>query len=89
MGLLDDPAGEIAGLLSSEWISENIEGDLIAISIRLPPARLALVDAMARKAGISRNRMANMLLAAGCKDVVSRLPSAAVEDLHDEIEEGL
>lgn len=87
MGLFeDDPAGEIAGLLSSDLAADLVEGDLISISLRVSADRLAVIDGMATLAGISRNRMANMLLKAGCREVISRLPNEVVSDLADQTE---
>lgn len=87
MGLFeDDPAAEIAGLLSSDLASDLVEGDLIAISLRVSVDRLAVIDGMATLAGVSRNRMANMLLKAGCRDVITRLPNEVVADLADHTE---
>lgn len=87
MGLLeDDPAGEIAGLLASDFASDGMDGDLVSISLRVSTDRLTVIDAMAKMAGVSRNRMANMLLRAGCREVISRLPNEVVADLADETE---
>jgi hypothetical protein len=88
MGALeDDPAGEIAGLISSDWADENIHDELTAMSLRVSSTRLAVIDAMSKKAGVSRNRMANMLLAAGCKDVMSRLPQEVFAELAEDIQD--
>lgn len=87
MGLIDqDYAGELVGLLASDFVSENMEEDLLAVSIRFPRERVAVMDAMAKKAGVSRNRMVNMLAAAGIQEVMSRLPGEVAGDLHDAIE---
>lgn len=84
--LPDDPASEIAGMVASEWLAENYGSEeLLAFSLRVPMGRVELIDAMAKRAGVSRNRMANMLLAAGCRDVVSRLPSEVFSELQEEI----
>lgn len=83
----DDPAGEIAGLVASEWLTENhgASDELISFSLRVPSERVALMDAMARRAGVSRNRIANMLLAAGCRDVFDRLPGEVQAEIQEEI----
>lgn len=81
-----DPAGEIAGLLSSDFVSNAPDDDLVGITLRVSVDRLAVIDAMAKMGGISRNRMANMLLAAGCRDVIGRLPNEVVSELADETE---
>ena len=83
--LPDDPGAEIAGLLASDWAAETYGAseELVSISLRVSPSRLAVLDAMAKKTGFSRNRMANMLLAIGCRDVIGRLPPEVVADLHE------
>jgi hypothetical protein len=87
MGLFeDDPAGEIAGLLSTDFVSEQSDGDQVGITLRVSVDRLAVIDAMAKMGGVSRNRMANMLLAAGCRDVIARLPNEVVGELADHTE---
>ena len=83
----DDPAGEIAGLISSEWDYENPTDGLIAMSLRVPANRLAVIDGMSKKAGVSRNRMANMLLAAGCKAVIALLDEGVLDELRQTTEE--
>lgn len=84
-----DAGAEAAGLLSSDYVTETHEGELSAFSVRVPPGRLAAIDAMASKAGISRNRMANLLLSAGIRDVLARLPNEVIEDLGEAVAEVL
>jgi len=82
MNLLDpDPGAEVAGLLMSQFATENFDIELMPVSLRLPASRLAFIDAMAVKAAVSRNRMLNLLLSTGCNDVVSRLAPEVLADL--------
>jgi predicted DNA-binding protein len=84
-----DFGGEVASLLSADFITEHMTDDLVAASVRLPRERIALLDAMSKKAGVSRNRMINMLISAGISDVFSRLPAEVVHDLHEAVVEDL
>lgn len=82
----DDPAAHIAGLIASEFRNDDQDQDLVPISLRVSSDRLAVIDSMAKMANLSRNAMANLLLKAGCYDVVSRLPREVVHDLAEETE---
>lgn len=70
----------LADLINGEAKVETIASQR-AISARINLMTLARVDAMAQKAGKSRNDMLNMLLDVGCEEVYQHLPSPAVEDL--------
>ena len=80
----DDPGARVAGLVAADWAAENVDFDLVSISLRVSRERLTVIDALASKAGVSRNRMANELLEVGCRDVIDRLPSEVVEQLFEE-----
>lgn len=82
-----DYGAEVASHLFSDFFTEHMADDLVAASVRLPRERVALLDAMAKKAGFSRNRMINMLIGAGIQDVFSRMPDAVVDELRLEAAE--
>lgn len=82
----EDLAAHIAGLLVADSLPDYVDQGLVPISLRVSPDRLAVIDAMAKMASLSRNAMANMLLKAACQDVVSRLPNEVVADLAEETE---
>lgn len=84
-----DYGGEVAGLLSADFMTDHMTDDLVAASVRLPRERVALLDAMSKKAGVSRNRMINMLIGAGIRDVFSRLPHEVADDLREAAAEDL
>lgn len=81
----NDPGAELAGMLISDWVSELADDDLFGVSVRFPRERVAVLDAMAKRAGVSRNRIVNMLVSAGVRDVMGRLPAEVEGELHDEI----
>lgn len=69
---------------------QNDEGppedlDIRSITVRLDASRLAYIDSMAEHAGISRNGMANHLLALGIGQVMAELPDV----IRDDVERGV
>lgn len=81
-----DYEGELAGLLMSEWNAEQAPDEVLTgVSIRMTPDRVAVLDMVAQRAGISRNRVCNMLIAAGLEQLLTRLPDGVAGDFLEQI----
>ena len=70
----------VASIISGTGKQETIAA-MRTISARIIFATLARVDAMAQKAGKSRNEMINMLLDLACNEVYNNLESHVIEEL--------
>ena len=85
----NEAGAKLAGLLASDWANEHIRDDVMAVSFRIPRNRVRMMDAMAKKGGVSRNSMCCQLLAVGIQDVLSRLPDEVVGEIHELLDESL
>lgn len=75
-------SSEVARLfLENEIDAEDGSPVLKTVSIRLSLTRLAYIDSMAENASVSRNVMANNLLAVGMGSVLGELPDVIREDI--------
>lgn len=86
MGLFgQDAAGRIASRMVQDDFDPADDGELFAMSLRVPERVRSVIDSMAEMAGVSRNTMCIDLLRAGIEDVISRLPEEVRGDLAAEL----
>jgi hypothetical protein len=60
-----------------------------AASVRMPLSRFHLIDVLAERAGVSRNVMANQLLAVGIEMGMSHLPKELQDDINSTVRQRL
>jgi hypothetical protein len=70
----------VASIINGTGKSETV-ASMRTISARVIVTTLARVDAMAQKAGKSRNEMLNMLLDVACNEVYNNLESDVIQEL--------
>lgn len=83
---LIDPVHDVVGMFITHDQAEAA-GTVQGISLRVPVARLRMINAMASYAETSRNVMANQLLKAGISVVMSQLPPTVREEILDDLAE--
>ncbi len=74
---------EVANLFLQDDTGEDAAeaAGVKSITLRVAVGRLAMVDSMAEQAGVSRNVMANHLLAVGIGAVMAELPDVVRDDI--------
>lgn len=77
---------ELAAAMISGTGAFGLTSTVKAISYRVPVADLAIVDAMAAKAGKSRNAMLNILVAAGIQEVSKSLSRSVLKQVREDSE---
>ena len=75
-----DPMDDVVHLFTKSD-QAAASGEIKQFSCRTSAENLAYLDAMARYADKSRNSMTEVLLRAGIQSVLSKLPSAVIEDI--------
>jgi len=74
------------GELVDQFFHDNTAAEDVtpirAASIRMPLSRFHLIDVLADRAGVSRNVMANQLLAVGIEATLDQLPEELQQDIN-------